>query len=123
MIYGIGIDVVRIERMVHWLEKPGLLERFFHPGELDDVRGNGVGKPESLAARFAAKEAFAKALGTGLRSMALREIEVRKDEQGKPMLVLHGRAASALRTRGVVGVHLSLSHERDIAVAQVILEV
>ena len=78
---------------------------------------------ESLAARFAAKEAGAKALGTGIsRGISWREIEVTHLPGGRPTLLFHGRAAERAATMGVTAAHLSLSHGRDLAIAQVVLE-
>ena len=68
MILGIGVDVVHVGRIRHWESVPGLVERFFHPEEAADARRRGAGESLSLAARFAAKEAFGKALGTSLWS-------------------------------------------------------
>lgn len=122
MIRGIGIDIVRTSRLDSWLNDEGLLERFFHPEERAAVFGRGSDKVLSLAARFAAKEAFGKALGTGLMHFNLREVQVRNDELGKPDMVLHGRARTAFEAMGGVNVFVSLAHERDNAVAVVVIE-
>jgi holo-[acyl-carrier protein] synthase len=66
LIAGIGVDIVHIQRMRRWRRQDGLLERYFHPQELAAVLARGEGALNSLACRFAAKEAFGKALGTGL---------------------------------------------------------
>ena len=76
----------------------------------------------SLAARFSAKEAFGKALGTGLKGIALKDIEVALDEHGKPDLVLRGSAEEALKQSRGGRVFLSLSHDATFAIAQVIIE-
>ncbi len=122
MIRGIGIDIVRTSRLDAWLGDEGLLERFFHPDELAAVFERGHDKVLSLAARFAAKEAFGKALGTGLMHFNLREVQVMNDELGKPDMVLHGRARQAFEACGGVSVFVSLAHERDNAVAVVVIE-
>ncbi|MDR0785791.1 MAG: holo-ACP synthase [Treponema sp.] len=119
---GIGVDVVRVERFKRWLEKPLLLERFFHAEELAVVLSRGAGKTQSLAARFAAKEAFGKALGTGLAGLSLKDVYVKNNENGKPELILRGAAKAALETSGAKQAHLSLSHEKDYAVAVVAIE-
>ncbi len=122
-IIGIGTDLARIERFRKFLE-PGnrLLERLFSAAE----RGYALEKKDPaphLAARFAAKEAFLKALGTGLRDgLAWQQIIVTRDALGCPSLQLSGRAAEMLVARGVNSVHLSCSHDGDYAVATVILE-
>ena len=123
-IAGLGTDLARISRFERFLvdEKQALLERLFTPGE----RAYALGKKSAashLAARFAAKEAFLKALGLGLREgLSWQDIEVLRDELGKPSLHCAGRAAELLSERGVTAVHLSYSHDGDYAVATVILE-
>jgi holo-[acyl-carrier protein] synthase len=122
MITGIGIDVVHVKRMKHWQETGGLLERYFHPGELATAASRGSGEVLSLAARFAAKEAFGKALGTGLVGITLKDIEVTNRHNGKPEIRVHGTALTALENAGADKIHVSLTHEGDNAVAMVILE-
>jgi len=122
VIRGLGIDVVSVERMRAWVDDDALLTRFFHPNERAAISKRGNGAVLSLAARFAAKEAFGKALGTGLRGLALRDIEVRNDALGKPELITHARAEQALSERGINSVWLSLTHERENAIAVVVLE-
>jgi len=122
MINGIGIDVVKIVRMERWRKQPGLLRRFFHEDEISAALEKGSGADMSLAARFAAKEAFSKALGTGFTGIALKDIVVRNRENGRPELHVYGTALTALNRSGSGNIHLSLSHERDIAVAMVVLE-
>ncbi|MFP3960126.1 MAG: holo-ACP synthase [Spirochaetaceae bacterium] len=122
MILGIGIDVVQVSRMEQWVDRQGLLERYFHPQELQTALSRGHSMVLSLAARFAAKEAFGKALGIGLRDVRLRDIEVRNNGVGKPELVLHGRAREWLHYFGGQSVFLSMTHEVDNAIAVVIIE-
>ena len=122
MIRGLGIDVVSVERMRSWVNDGALLARYFHPNERKVVSERGNAAVLALAARFAAKEAFGKALGTGLRGLSLRDIEVRNDELGKPELIAHAQANEALRRRGVRSVWVSLTHERENAIAVVVLE-
>ena len=122
MILGIGVDVVHVGRIRHWESVPGLVERFFHPEEAADARSRGAGESLSLAARFAAKEAFGKALGTGLAGMRLGDIQVVNDPIGRPEMVLHGSALARLGTIGGARVHISLTHESDNAIAIAIIE-
>ena len=122
MITGIGVDVVHVHRMERWRNIPGLLERFFHPEELSAALGKGKGIELSLAARFAAKEAFGKALGTGLAGIVLKEIMVKNQHNGRPEIVVTGTALAALKQSGSDYIHVSLTHERDNAVAMVVLE-
>jgi len=121
MIFGIGTDLVENRRLVRWLEQPALLEKYFSSLEQDDVKKSDH-PAASLAARFAAKEAFGKALGTGLRGLRLRDIQVVRDPHGRPFLDLAASAQRALPSENT-RVHLSLTHEAEFSLAFVILEV
>ncbi|MDR0377863.1 MAG: holo-ACP synthase [Spirochaetaceae bacterium] len=122
MIVGIGVDVVHIDRLKRWLRVPGLPERYFHPEELASALGKGASAELSLAARFAAKEAFGKALGTGLAGIVLKDIMVVNRHNGRPEIEVFGTARAALQRCGAGRIHISLTHERDNAVAMVVLE-
>jgi holo-[acyl-carrier protein] synthase len=122
MIIGIGIDVVHVRRLERWRDIPGLLERYFHPEELSAALAKGNGAVLSLAARFAAKEAFGKALGTGLAGLVLKDILVANRHNGRPEVEVSGTALAALRKSGANRIHISLTHERDNAIAMVVLE-
>ena len=122
MIRGLGLDVVSIDRIEAWRGREGILERFFHPQELEDARSRGPLEAASLAARFAAKEAFGKALGTGLAGFSLREVSVVNDEHGQPHLRLAGRALERLVASGGSRVLVTLTHEHDYAIAVVAIE-
>ena len=122
MISGIGVDVVHVNRMERWRKTRGLLERYFHPRELSDALSRGTGADLSLAARFAAKEAFGKALGTGLANIVLKDIMVRNRHNGQPEIEVFGTALEALKRSGSGKIHLSLTHERDNAIAMVVIE-
>ena len=115
MIVGIGIDVCDVSRFEAALERtPGLAERLFPAAERD--------RPvASLAARFAAKEALAKALGVPA-GLAWHDAEVVTEDSGRPVLVVRGTVAAAVEASGAAAVHLSLSHDAGIASAFVILE-
>ncbi|MBW3640050.1 MAG: holo-ACP synthase [Actinobacteria bacterium] len=116
MIVGVGVDVVEIARLERALARtPRLVHRLFTAGELTATR------PGSLAARFAAKEAVAKALGApgGLR---WTDAEVVSEASGRPRLVLHGRIAEEAAAQGITTWHLSLSHDGGIATAVVVAE-
>jgi len=115
--------MVQIRRMEFWRQRPGLLERYFHPQELAAAFSRGKGVDHSLAARFAAKEAFGKALGTGFAGMVLRDIMVMSHHNGRPELQVVGTAMDALKKNGANRIHLSLTHEQDNAAAVVVLEV
>jgi len=122
MITGIGIDIVKVKRMERWLTNSNLLERFFHPEELSYVLSRGKSAAQSLAARFAAKEAFGKALGTGFVDITLKDIMVYNKSGGKPEIKLFDTAQKALEKTEARRVHISLSHEKENAIAMVVLE-
>jgi holo-[acyl-carrier protein] synthase len=122
IVTGIGIDIVRVQRLKRWLATPGLLERYFHPQELTASLSKGKGGAQSLAARFAAKEAFGKALGTGLAGIVLKDIIVINRHNGKPEIRVVNTALGALENSGANRVHLSLTHEHEYAAAMVVLE-
>jgi holo-[acyl-carrier protein] synthase len=121
MIVGVGIDVVPVERFAEALARtPELAARLFTDAE----RRTAAGLPrsaESLAARFAAKEALAKALGGG-GGMAWTDAEVHTDERGAPVLTVRGTVAERAAARGVRRWHVSLSHDGGIAAATVVAE-
>lgn len=122
MIIGIGLDVVHVDRLERWKKIPGLFERYFHQDELNAAKSRGAGEILSLAARFAAKEAFGKALGTGLAGITLKNILVLNNHNGKPCMHLFGNALEAFNNAGGKIIHLTLTHERDNALAQVLIE-
>jgi holo-[acyl-carrier protein] synthase len=116
------VDVIHVNRMERWRVIPGLLERYFHPRELSAVLKKGAGANLSLAARFAAKEAFGKALGTGLAGIVLKDIMVKNSFNGRPEVEVFNTARRALEKSGARRIHVSLTHERDNAIAMVVLE-
>ncbi|RMF88712.1 MAG: holo-[acyl-carrier-protein] synthase [Nitrospinota bacterium] len=124
MIKGIGIDIVRIARMEQAIARWGtpFLTRIFHPEEI--AYSQRQARPgQHFSARFAAKEALLKSLQTGIGSgIAWREIVVRTAPNGAPRLDLQGKARCIAEARGVRQIYLSLSHDQDYAIAQVILE-
>ena len=124
MIYGIGIDLIEIERMQRAIARTGarLIERLYTDVEQDYCRTQNP-PYACYAARFAAKEAFVKALGTGLRqNMRWRDMEVWRDGLGKPSLRLYGYLHERCVAEDIRHIHLSLSHSATCAIAQVILE-
>ena len=122
MIVGIGTDICSIERFEDEEKRNALMARFFTEGERAYVEGRGKGAAASAAAVFAAKEACAKALGTGFRGFGPSDIEVLHDENGKPGYCLRGETALLARRKGVDRMHLSLSHDGGLAVAFALLE-
>ena len=124
MIFGIGCDIVYVTRLQKWIKNPDIIRRFFHPKEIACESMSDQRLCEYYAVRFAAKEAFSKALGTGLRGFELNDIHVENNENGKPELFLENKAKSI--TDSLCGknarVHLSLSHEKEYALAYVVIE-
>lgn len=124
MIYGIGTDIVAIERFQRFMDtgNSAIIERLFTPAERSRC-GSRRDAASCLAARFAAKEAFLKALGTGLRDgISWQEIEVSNNALGKPELSLSGKAAEFFEANKLVSVQLSMSHDGGNAIAMVVLE-
>jgi holo-[acyl-carrier protein] synthase len=114
MILGIGLDVTQVSRFTQAARRPGLLAKIFTAAEQDSSM-------QRMAGRFAAKEAFAKALGapTGL---VWTDVEVRKDADGKPYFECAGTVAALVAERGIRSVHLSITHDAGIAAAVVVCE-
>ncbi len=124
VIVGVGVDIVAVARIQKMLdrEKERFLARAFTPAERDYCLGRG--RPaESLAARFAAKEAVMKILGTGWgEGVGFLQVEVVRDPKGNPGLELTGEAAEVAQKLGIGKLHLSLSHSADHAVAFAVAE-
>lgn len=123
-VYGVGIDLVRVDRLRNVLErwKARFEERVFTPSERAESAERGD-YASRLALRFSAKEAFAKALGTGIRvPVHWRDIEVRSDSRGKPYIVLSARARAFCEERGIRSWHLGLTDDGDYGAAVVVIE-
>jgi holo-[acyl-carrier protein] synthase len=124
MVIGLGTDLIEISRIARSVERFGeqFLNRVFTPGEIAYCQAK-KSSAESLAARFAAKEAGAKALGTGIsRGVSWKEFEVRRKPGQRPELHLSGRAAEIAEQLGVRRVSLSLTHSREMSMAVVVAE-
>jgi holo-[acyl-carrier protein] synthase len=124
MVLGLGTDLIEIERVQQSLDRFGarFMHKVFTEGEIAYCQQKKHAA-ESFAARFAAKEAAAKALGTGIsRGIGWQEIEVRRTPGERPTLHLSGRAAERAEAMGVRHLHLSLTHNRDVAMAVVVAE-
>jgi holo-[acyl-carrier protein] synthase len=117
-VSAVGVDVIEIHRIEASLARFGkrLLDRVYTKLEVAACRG----RVNELAARFAAKEAVMKALGTGARGVAWREIEVLPNHRGKPLVYLHGRALERAESIGLSAVDISLTHSDDLAIAMVV---
>jgi holo-[acyl-carrier protein] synthase len=123
MIFGIGTDIIEVNRLEQLFQKGDeYLESIFTKNEIDYCEKKGR-KAEHYAARFAAKEACLKALGTGWRDgIRFSEIEVVNDELGKPLLQFSGTAQERIQANKIRKTSVSLSHVKEIAIAVVILE-
>ena len=121
MIYGIGTDITEVGRIAEILPKTNFCKRFFSGKENEYFLKKNY-NPQTVAGNFAAKEAFSKALGTGIRNFALREVEILRDELGKPYIELSGDAQKAAQKKWIKRFHVSISHCRDYATAYVIAE-
>lgn len=119
----VGLDLTPVPRVAEVLERfrERFLARIFVEGEIQRRRRHPRAFAEHVAGRFAAKEAAMKALGTGWRGIAFREIAIRRSASGKPVLELTGRAAARARVLGVVESEVSITHTADLAAAVVIL--
>lgn len=123
MIYGIGTDIIEVGRIKAVMEKDiGFREKIFTTGEIAYCETKKF-KYENYAARFSAKEAFLKAIGTGWRfGIRFADIDVFHDEFGKPMIRLTGKAEEVSKKEGFSKIHVSLSHIKEMATAVVIVE-
>ncbi|WP_337608813.1 holo-ACP synthase [Phascolarctobacterium succinatutens] len=122
MIVGVGCDIIEIERIARAIKSESFIRRVFTAEEAAYCQRRGQQAAASFAARFAAKEAVLKALGTGLREGSLQEIAVDNDGLGKPLVQLSGHFAMLAKQLGVKNIQISLSHNRELATAYVIME-
>ena len=124
MILSTGIDIVEVYRIAETIERtPRFAERVFTPAERDYCDAKGAAAAQSYAGRFAAKEAFLKALRTGWRGkITWHDIEILSDSEGVPSLKISGEASSLFAELGATESHISISHTSEHAVAHVIFE-
>lgn len=120
-MYGIGTDIITIERVEKSIKRESFLKKVYGEKELSMFVTENKIKVDSLAANFAAKEAFSKALGTGIRGFNLNEVEILRDNLGKPYFEFSGKAKEIVENNNLI-CHVSLSHEKDKAIAFVILK-
>jgi len=123
LVFGIGTDIIEIQRVADKLRRTGSLKkRIFTPREIAYCESKAK-SAQHFAARFAAKEAFLKAIGTGWsRGYRFIDIEILNNERGKPELLVQGKVKDCCRENGITGFHVTLSHSRDLAKAVVVLE-
>lgn len=124
MIIGCGIDLVKIERIEKIIKKWGdnFIFRIFTPIEREYCEKKKNNKYQSYAGRFAAKEALLKSLGLGLRGVNWKEIEIDNNELGQPVIVTSGKLKNIASAKEVCKYFIAISHTKDYAIAQVILE-
>ena len=124
LIIGCGIDLVKIERIEKIIKRWGdsFTSRIFTSLEREYCEKKRVNKFQSYAGKFAAKEALLKALGLGLREANWKEIEIKNDELGQPIIDTSGKLKNIASTRGVSKYFVTISHTKEYAIAQVILE-
>lgn len=120
MIQGVGTDLCRIDRMACAMENPRFLDRLYTPDERARLEGLcAERRAERVAGMFAAKEAVAKALGTGFVGFGFADVEILTDDSGRPVAHLHG---GAKELAGNAVVHLSISHDGGMAIAFAVIE-
>ena len=123
MIIGTGIDIVEIDRFKKIKDLKGIAKKILHTNELEQFNNEAKDQAIFLAKKFAFKEAFVKALGTGFRQpYYLDSIEIIKDKLGKPSVVTHGEAKKEFKNLGITKAHVSLSDTENYVVAFVVLE-
>ena len=117
----LGLDLTEVDRIAGVLERHGerFLARIFREGEIRRERKHKRAFAEHVAGRYAAKEAAMKALGLGWRGLAFRDIEIRRDSHGKPLVVFHGKALVRARSLKMLTAEVTITHGRDIAAAVV----
>lgn len=120
-ILGIGIDIIEIERIKKVIErKPRFIERNFTQKEIEYFEKNKL-RAETIAGNFAAKEAISKALGSGIRGFNLKDIEVLRDDLGKPIVKTYNNLESICIDYNIVDIKISISHSKNYAVANCLI--
>ena len=124
MIFGIGTDIIEVKRMEkHLAKNDALIKKLYTESEQKYCNKGKLTKYQCFAARFAAKEAFFKALGTGYRyGMAFHEIEILNDDLGKPYINPHGKVKQYISDQEIKSIYLSISHVKEMANAFVVIE-
>ncbi len=123
MIIGIGTDIIKIERIARIINKlPNFIDRVFTPSEAEYCLSKAI-PAQSFAARFAAKEAVMKAMGTGWGDgISWQDIEVTVGLNGNPSITVHNACAQFMESNQICNIHVSLAHEKEYAIAYVLLE-
>lgn len=118
MVIGTGVDLIEISRITAATANERFVQRVYTAAEIAESKNAS----HRLAGFFAAKEALLKAMGTGLSEFSWQEIEVQHDEKGAPYYMVHDKVREFLARKGVSRIHLSISHCKEYAIAQAILE-
>lgn len=118
MIIGIGNDLVEIERFEKLVQKEEFTKRYFTADEITMARG----RPAFFAANFSVKEAVSKVFGTGIRGFSLDEIEVLRDDRGKPFVNLYGRAEEMAESKGIRRIHVSITDTKKLVMTMAVGE-
>jgi holo-[acyl-carrier protein] synthase len=118
LIFGTGVDIIEIGRIAKASQSDHFNEKVYTCGELAETKK----LPHRLAGFFAAKEALLKAMGTGLAGFSWREMEIAHNPQGAPYFQINGKVAAFIEDQRISKIHLSISHCREYAIAQVVLE-
>lgn len=121
MIFGIGIDIVQVDRIEKNIENPNFLKKIYTEEEQNYLSEKHF-NPQTAAGLFAAKEAVSKALGTGILGFNITDIEIIRDEFGKPEIFLHNNALEISLEKGIDKINITISHEKDYAVAFAVAE-
>lgn len=122
MIIGIGIDIIEIDRIEMVINRTSsFVEKSFTHNEIEYFKSKGL-KGNVIAGNFAAKEAISKAIGTGFRGFGLKDIEVLRDELGKPIVKLSDKVYELLDVKEF-SIHISISHSKENAIAYAVIEV
>ncbi|WMJ80496.1 holo-ACP synthase [Clostridium sp. MB40-C1] len=123
MIVGIGVDIIEISRIEKAMNRsPNFITKMFSKNEIEYLKSRNM-RAESVAGRFAAKEAVSKALGTGFLEFDFKDIEIDRTTLGKPIVSLKGKAKKLDKKWGKYKIHLSISHSKENAIAYAVLEV
>ena len=122
MIIGIGVDIIELDRVRKAVEREAFIQKVYTAAEIDYCQSRGRSSVQSFAGRFAAKEAILKAFGTGLRNGSMQDIEIVNDELGCPKVHLSGWFEDFAREKSVKKIWVSISHSKDSAVAQCVIE-
>lgn len=125
MIFGVGCDITKVSRFEKWVLSKDMIKRFYNESECISESAGLQRKCEFYASRFAAKEAFSKALGTGIRGFNLNEVFISKGDNKKPEIKVLGNAKKLLEEKcgEKYKIHVSLSHEKEYALAFVAIEI